>query len=151
MKSKNLILFLLLLFVCGSSTFAGNQLVKSGYTGNISLSVTPQYGFSVDFTTSHGYSFGNGLWMGAGAGISFSSIYDGIFIPIYTEAKYSFMKDAKASPFVDCKLGFMTNTEKVYVLLNPIVGVDINSFSIFTSYNIWSQVRALNVGFAFNF
>ena len=108
-------------------------------------------GLGVDVTTSHGYSFGNGLWMGAGAGVSLMGACDGFFIPIYTEAKYSFMKDEKASPFLDCKLEVMTNTESTYTLFSPAAGVDINRFSIYALYNMWSQVRAFNIGVAFNF
>ena len=148
---KNLCLFLLTLFICGGSAMAGNRLARDGYVGNISLSVTPQMGLGVDITTSHGYSFGNGLWMGAGAGVSLMGACDGFFIPIYTEAKYSFMKDEKASPFLDCKFGVMTNTESTYRLFSPAAGVDINRFSIYALYNMWSQVRTFNIGVAFNF
>lgn len=151
MKIKNLFLSLLLLFICGGSVIAENRLADPGYFGNVGLSITPQLGVGVAITTSHGYSFGNGLWMGAGAGISFIGGFDGIFIPIYTEAKYSFMTDKKASPFLDCRFGIITDTENLYVQLSPTVGVDINRFSVFTFYNMWSQVRTFNVGVAFNF
>lgn len=130
---------------------AGNRLNRAGYVGNIGLSVTPQLGLGADVTTSHGYSFGNGLWMGAGAGISIASVYDGVYIPVYTEVKYSFWKDEKVSPFLDCRFGVMTDTESLYTMLSPIVGVDINRFSIFTICNMWSQVRTFNIGVAFNF
>lgn len=53
------------------SMSADNRLSKSGYAGKIGLSVTPT-GPGVDITTSHGYSFGNGLWIGGGAGVSCS-------------------------------------------------------------------------------
>ena len=151
MKIKNLFVSLLLLFICGSSAFAGNRLSNEGYVGNIGLSVSPQMGLGVEVTSSHGYSFGNGLWMGGGLGVSMASAYDGIYIPIYTEAKYTFMKDKKVSPFLDCKLGFMTNLDDLYTLISPGFGVDINRFSVFAVYNAWSGVRTFNLGCAFNF
>jgi hypothetical protein len=89
--------------------------------------------------------------MGGGAGVSFAGAYDGILVPIYTEAKYSFMTDKKASPYLDCKFGVITDAENLFVMFSPTVGVDINRFSIFTLYNMWSQVRTFNVGVAFNF
>ena len=151
MKIKNLFLSLLLIFICAGSAFAGNKLTNEGYVGNVAVSVTPQMGFGVDVTTSHGYSFGNGLWMGGGAGVSIAGGYDGILVPIYTEAKYSFMTDKKASPYLDCKFGVITDAENLFVMFSPTVGVDINRFSIFALYNMWSQVRTFNVGVAFNF
>lgn len=47
----------------------GNALAEKGYVGNVGMSVTPCLGLGADITTSHGYSFGNGLWMGGGLGI----------------------------------------------------------------------------------
>ena len=75
MKIKNLFVSLLLMLICAGSAFAGNKLANDGYVGNVAVSVTPQIGFGVDITTSHGYSFGNGLWMGGGAGVSIAGGY----------------------------------------------------------------------------
>lgn len=148
---RKVFMIMLGLLVAGVSAVAGNRLAKEGYVGNVSLSVTPVLGVGVDVITSHGYSFGNGLWMGGGAGVSFAGVYDGIFIPIFTETKYTFMKDRKASPFLDCKFGFMTNMDDIYLQCSPSFGVDINRFSVYGVYNIWSAVRTYGLGFAFNF
>ncbi len=139
------------LLAAGFSAMAGNPLAKQGYVGNVSVSVTPVLGVGVDVLTSHGYSFGNGLWMGGGAGVSFAGVYDGIFIPVFTEAKYTFMRERKASPFLDCRFGIMTDVEDTYLQVSPSAGVDINRFSIYAVYNIWSAVRTYGLGFAFNF
>ena len=148
---NNLFVSLLLLFICGSSALAGNRLSNEGYVGNVGLSVTPQAGLGVEVTSSHGYSFGNGLWMGGGTGVCFGGIYGGLCFPLYADAKYTFMKEKKASPFVDCKLGFLTDTEDIYTQISPAVGVDIDRFSISVIYNIWYSLRTINLGCAFNF
>ncbi|MBR4408465.1 MAG: hypothetical protein IKT11_01945 [Bacteroidales bacterium] len=150
---RNLILVFLLLFLCGGQAFAGNPLAKEGYVGNVSLSVVPRPGLvGVDITTSHGYSFGNGLWMGGGVGASITFESDGILLPFFAEAKYSFMPDRKASPFIDCRVGYMTNFEATYLFFSPMAGVDINRFSVFVQfYTKWAVAPILSMGAAFNF
>jgi len=142
---------ILVLLLGGVQALASNPFSRTGYVGNVGLSVTPQLGLGVDVTTSHGYSFGNGLWMGGGAGISFASVYDGVFIPVYAEAKYSFMPEEKVSPFIDCRLGYMTNFEDLYLLAAPSAGVDIKRISVFVQLNCRAGVRTFNLGAAFHF
>lgn len=149
MKRKN-ILILILILCCGN-IMAGNRLADKGYAGSINISATPQLGLGVDITTSHGYSFGNGLWMGGGFGVSLASEFDGAYIPVFTEAKYTFMKDQKVSPFIDCRFGVVTELERFYTLFAPSAGVDINHISIFTLYNMWSDIRTFNLGIAYSF
>ena len=132
-------------------SFADNRLAKEGYVWNVGLNVTPQLGLGVELLTSHGYSFGNGLWMGGATGVSFGGIYGGLCFPLYAEAKYTFMKEKKVSPFVDCKLGFTTDTEDIYTQISPAVGVDVSRFSVSVIYNIWHALRTINLGCAFNF
>ena len=64
------------------------------------------------------------------------------------------------SPFVDCKLGYMTELDYMFGFVSPAVGVDIDRFSVFASYNICSRyinrnnntlLRTVHFGFAFNF
>ena len=129
----------------------GNALAEKGYVGNVGMSVTPCLGLGADITTSHGYSFGNGLWMGGGLGISFTSDY-GIFVPVFTEVKYTFMKNDKVSPFLECRLGCMTDLDKTFMTCTPGFGVDINRFSIFTSASLWTGgMKTFNIGFNWNF
>jgi len=144
---------ILVLFLFAGRALAENPLSRTGYVGNVSLSVTPQPGMvGVDVTTSHGYSFGNGIWMGGGVGAAITFESDGILLPIFAEAKYSFMPEKKASPFIDCRVGYMTNFEATYLFFSPMAGVDINRFSIFVQfYNKWAVVPVLSVGAAFNF
>lgn len=136
------------------STFAkgeGNALVEKGYVGNVGMSVSASFGLGADLFTSHGYSFGNGLWMGGGTGLAFPSVYD-VFLPLYTEVKYTFMSDEMASPFVSAKLGFMTNLDETLTILNPAFGVDLDRFSIFATVGLGLvSMRTYSLGFYWNF
>lgn len=146
-----LIIILLNLIVGGFNVMAGNKLTKTGYMGNASITVSAQ-GPGCIVTTSHGYSFGNGLWMGGGIGLSFSDYYDSIYLPVFAEVKYSFTPEKKVSPFVDCRLGYMTELDNMFGYINPAFGIDFNRCSVFTSYNnLSSNINTVHFGFAFNF
>lgn len=134
----------------GFSALAENKLTKTGYVGNVSVTLSAQ-GPGCDILTSHGYSFGNGLWMGGGAGFSASDHYRGIFLPVFAEAKYTFTPEKKVSPFLDCKLGYMTDLDYIYAFVSPAVGVDINRWSVFASYDICSELKTVHFGCAFSF
>ena len=122
-----------------------------GYVGNVGVSVSPGLGIGADIFTSHGYSFGNGLWIGGGTGLSFPSPYD-LFLPIYSEAKYSFMVNRNASPFLGAKVGMMTNFEDTLRIVNPVFGVDVKRFTVFATVNLGLvSMRTYGVGFCLNF
>lgn len=148
---KSVITLILLTFCClfNEMNAGNNPLSDKGYAGNVGLSITPQMGFGAEISTSHGYSFGNGLWMGGGIGIIAASNLDGAMLPVFAEAKYTFFKDEKASPFIDCSLGYITDLDDVYTLFSPAAGVDINGFSVFVKY--WSTFKSVSIGFRYNF
>ena len=110
-------------------------------------------------TTSHGFSFGNGLYVGGGVGfsaqlaksVSTLTIDEEIdpeysytpesnwkatyFVPVFADVKYSFI-NRLASPFVSTKLGAyadITNSG-IRTLFNPTIGIDIDHFSISVGY-----------------
>ena len=141
-----------LLTVSVSAESKGNALSEKGYMGSIGLAVTPCLGWGADVTMSHGYSFGNGLWMGGGLGASFAAEYDGFMVPFFTEVKYTFMRNDEVSPFVDCKLGCLTDFDATFLTFTPSFGVDIGRFSVFAHANMWEiGVRTYGVGFCWNF
>ena len=144
------LLLIIVLGMMGFSALAENKLTKTGYVGNVSVTLSAQ-GPGCDILTSHGYSFGNGLWMGGGAGFSASDHYRGIFLPVFAEAKYTFTPEKKVSPFLDCKLGYMTDLDYIYAFVSPAAGVDINRWSVFASYDICSELKTVHFGCAFNF
>lgn len=130
----------------GASKGSGNVLAEKGYAANVGVSVFGGLGIGADLFTSHGYSFGNGFWLGGGTGLSFPSPYD-FFLPLYSEVKYSFNVDRNISPFLGAKVGVMTNFEESLMILNPALGVDVNRFSIFATANLGLvSMRTFGVG-----
>lgn len=157
LSNKRLISLLFCAIFPFVSAFAGtskdrcNLLSDRGYVGNVGVSVSAGFGVGADLFTSHGYSFGNGLWIGGGTGLAFPSPYD-LFFPLYSEAKYSFNINRKISPFLGAKVGVMTNFEDSLMILNPVFGFDINRFSIFASSNLGLvSMRTYAIGFYWNF
>ena len=135
----------------GTSGVSGNVLAEKGYAGNAGLSVSAGLGIGADLFTSHGYSFGNGLWIGGGTGLSFPSPYD-LFLPLYSEIKYSFLADRRVSPFLSARVGGMTNFDECRMILNPAVGVDIKRFTVFATMNLGLvSMRTFGLGFCWNF
>lgn len=135
----------------GTSGVSGNVLAEKGYAGNAGLSVSAGLGIGADVFTSHGYSFGNGLWIGGGTGLSFPSPYD-LFLPLYSEIKYSFLADRRVSPFLSARVGGMTNFEECRMILCPAFGVDISRFSVFATSNLGLvSMRTFGVGLCWYF
>lgn len=80
---------------------------KQSYKGNVELSCGVKDTWS--FLTSHGYSFGNGLYLGGGSGFSaeFLPEYDSnprVLLPLFADLKYSFCNSV-VSPFVGVRAG----------------------------------------------
>lgn len=87
-------------------------------------------------STSHGYSFGNGLYVGGGAG--FYAIMDNtitFYTPVFADIKYSFI-NCLASPFVSAKAGGLIDITNsgIRTFINPSIGIDIHRFSIKVGY-----------------
>ena len=74
MKRVFVILLLSTMTVCAYSRTDGNGSSYKGYAGKLSASIGAdnETGVRSDITTSHGYSFGQGLWLGGGIGIIFA-------------------------------------------------------------------------------
>ena len=147
----SVILFIFIGCIVISAQGKNNLLSDRGYVGNVGLSVSAGYGVGADLFTSHGYCFGNGLWVGGGTGLSFPSPYD-LFLPLYSEVKYSFLADRLASPFLSARVGVMTNFDECRMILNPAVGVDIKRFTVFATMNLGLvSMRTFGLGFCWNF
>ena len=96
-------------------------------------------------SSSHGFSFGNGLYVGGGAGFGAeltkntdtpeSNWNASYFIPVFANIKYSFSKTL-AAPFVSMKGGAIADiTNKgIRTFANPAVGLDIARFSLKVGY-----------------
>lgn len=141
---KRIIAVLFALIMAASLSFAqqsGHSFSK-GYRGNISLEnnigVTKGiFWNSFAFTTSHGYSFGDGLYIGAGTGVSLQLTKE-VAIPVFIETKYNIV-DWKVSPFVDCRLGGegildMNGGAGAGLLVSPGIGADFHRFTLRIGY-----------------
>jgi hypothetical protein len=114
-----------------------------GYRADIDLSWAHKSVWGI--ASSHGFSFGNGLYVGGGAGFGAeltkqadtpeSNWNASYFVPVFADIKYSFSKTI-VSPFVSLKGGAVADiTNKgIRTFANPAVGLDIARFSLKVGY-----------------
>jgi hypothetical protein len=130
-----------------------------GYRADIELSWANKSIWGI--TSSHGFSFGNGLYVGGGSGFgaelskntaAAASVADEVidpeysytqesnwnasyFVPVFADIKYSFTK-AQVAPFVSMKGGAIADiTNKgIRTFANPAIGLDIARFSLKVGY-----------------
>ena len=116
-------------------------LYRRGYVAEVELGVTVKAPMAYTFSSTHGYSFGNGLMVGGGIGLNVENWhyyykeaynYDHTFtVPVYFATKYSFL-NRKVSPFVALKGGFVVDLADMAVghFFRPAVGVDWKDLSL---------------------
>ena len=116
---------------------------ERGYRADIELSWVGKSVWGI--ASSHGFSFGNGIYVGGGAGFgaeltkqadtSGSSWNASYFVPVFADIKYSFMKTL-ASPFVSLRGGAIADITNLGVrtFASPAVGLDIARFSLKVGY-----------------
>ena len=114
-----------------------------GYRADIELSWTAKSVWGI--ASSHGFSYGNGLYVGGGAGFGAeltkqadnleSNWNASYFVPVFADIKYSFMK-THASPFVSLRGGAIADITNLGVrtFASPAVGLDIARFSLKIGY-----------------
>ena len=114
-----------------------------GYRADIELSWANKSVWGI--TSSHGFSFGNGLYVGGGAGFGAeltkqadtpeSKRSASYFVPVFADIKYSFMKTL-ASPFFSLRGGAIADITNLGVrtFASPAVGIDIARFSLKVGY-----------------
>ena len=120
-----------------------NAGYERGYRADIELSWAGKSVWGI--ASSHGFSFGNGLYVGGGAGFgaelsketetpetNWNASY---FVPVFADIKYSFMKTL-ASPFVSLRGGAIADITNLGVrtFASPAVGLDIARFSLKVGY-----------------
>ncbi|MGI5847573.1 MAG: hypothetical protein ACOX5T_06075 [Candidatus Cryptobacteroides sp.] len=143
------ILFLALTSLFASAQTSSNHLYSEGYKSNVQISAMFHDSQMIStLSTSHGYGFGNGLFVGGGTGIIYNPTYGNgvknrIQIPIFGEVKYSFL-NKKVSPFVDLKAGglFDYSAYGVGYVLKPSVGVDFWKLSLCAGIERLSETYA---------
>ena len=114
-----------------------------GYRADIELSWSNKSVWGI--TSSHGFSFGNGLYVGGGAGFGGeltkkaktpeSNWNASYFVPVFADIKYSFTKTL-AAPFVSMKGGAIADITNrgIRTFANPAAGLDIARFSMKVGY-----------------
>lgn len=113
---------------------------ERGYRADIavSTSISEQYTLS----TSHGFSFGNGLYVGGGVGFTAETFlnFEGAphyLVPLFADVKYTFL-NKRVSPFVSARVGGVFNTEYKMnrMLINPMVGINVRHFTVGLGYEL---------------
>ena len=120
-----------------------NSSYKKGYRADVELGTSiysnahpVKLGYTV--STSHGYCFGNGLYVGGGTGIFYDSSMAHstnkkyvCSLPVFADVKYSFV-DKGASPFFELKGGgyFDCSDRGAGYFVRPAIGLDVKQFSI---------------------
>ena len=113
---------------------------ERGYRADIAVgtSISEQYTLS----TSHGFSFGNGLYVGGGVGFTaetFLNFEDAphYLVPLFADVKYTFL-NKRVSPFVSARVGGVFNTEYKMnrMLINPMVGINVRHFTVGLGYEL---------------
>ena len=140
-------------------TYMINVGYNRGYRADIELSWADKSVWGI--TSSHGFSFGNGLYVGGGAGfgaeltkdpVTTASVAEDVIdpeysytpesnwnasylVPVFADIKYSFL-NTLATPFVSLKGGAVADiTNKgIRTFANPAVGLDIARFSLKLGY-----------------
>ena len=138
---KKLFLSIALIALCVGAMAQQSYSFRKGYRGDVALggAVGITKGVRNDafsLSTTHGYSFGDGLFVGAGAGLNVLTSAE-VTIPVYFVGKYTFM-DNRISPFMDCRVGWealvYNRDHGVAFVVSPAVGVDLGRFSLRAGY-----------------
>ena len=156
-KAKVLIVAAILMALGNSMNAQSVKEVKNlsydkGYNFDIELSCSIPSVW--EFSSSHGYSFGNGLYVGGGAGFfaEFLPDYNSTptyYIPVFAHAKYNFC-NTLASPFIMLKAGvnFDVCNTGMNIDINPAIGLDIDRYSIIFGYEmmngVWKHCEGTN-------
>ena len=144
---KKFIALVALLVGITSATFAQeneNKWFDKGYAFNIELSATDVSIFHI--TSAHGWAFGNGLFVGGGAGFGAEWADGNVeeaphYVPsLFVNARWSILNRG-VSPFVDLKAGqYIDLTAKRATYgINPSVGLDFGQFSLAIGYSMRDQ------------
>ena len=114
-----------------------------GYRADIELSWANKSVWGI--ASSHGFSFGNGLYVGGGAGFGAELTKNAVtpesnwnasyLVPVFADIKYSFLRTF-ATPFVSLKGGAVVDITNrgLRTYANPAIGLDIARFSLEVGY-----------------
>lgn len=157
---KRLLIFIVAIVGLSSAAMAeerANIHFRKGYTADVQLSVVDVNAYHI--TSSHGYGFGGGLYVGGGAGFGAEWEGSGVegtphYVPsLFVEGRWS-MLNSKVSPFVAVR-----GTQYIDLSdgaarygFTPSVGLDMGRFSLGVGYGIRTQrdnIVQISVGLTF--
>ena len=148
---KMLLTAVALIFASVMMSAQESHAFEKGYRGNVLVggNVGVDKGFShnaAGLTTSHGYSFGDGMYLGCGVGVAVDFSGNYARIPVFFDTKYNLV-DWKLSPYVDCRVGMemFAGVKGCAFIASPGVGFDYRKLS----YRVGYQCEAGN-GFKLN-
>lgn len=145
MKRKIDILIIIIAATAVCASAQTNKHFEKGYSFDIELATARPFDQNA-FSTSHGYSFGNGLFVGGGAAFEYIVSAKSFMTPVFAEARWS-ISDSTVSPYIDLRAGYAVIAEhKDSFYIAPTVGLDIFRFSIFAG---WDVIPAFESGFKF--
>ena len=159
MKRAFLVMAAALLMAVGAKAQeAKNSGYRQGYKFDVAVNYAMKYCPSV--STTHGYNFGNGMFVGGGVEFAaeWHDNYEGnphFLTPVFAEGKYTIL-NTLASPYVALRAGAVVDiTDKnVRGLLNPRVGLDLWNFLLGIGYQ-WhlfnGNRNGINFQIAYNF
>ena len=156
---KKILIMAMAVLGFATQIFAGENVnlhFNKGYAADVQLTSTDVNMFHI--TTSHGWAFGNGLYLGGGAGfgaewlgkVSESDVH---YVPsLFVNARWS-MLNAKVSPFVDVKATQYIDLTagKPNYGLTPAVGLDMGRASLSVGYSLRGERSAMQIGFGLYF
>lgn len=116
-----------------------NPYYEKGYKADLQLGMTPAKNYVIAnwaLTSSHGYCFGNGLFVGGGTGFYLNERgLDGkkcrLLLPVYGEVTYSFM-NRLASPLIGVRGGALSDytVRGSGFFVRPYIGANIWRISV---------------------
>lgn len=134
-----------------------NRMFRRGYRTDIQLEAnTYQQSF---ISTSHGYSFGNGFYIGGGAafGVEFQPDFEAdpfYLSSLFVDGKYT-LTQWRVAPFVALRTGSYITIEENPAgrfFINPAVGVDWGHISLRVGYEYQTKAKSVaTFGIGFNF
>lgn len=133
-----------------------NPIFKQGYRADIQLRASTSRQSYI--STSHGYSFGNGLYLGGGAGVGAEYVPDfsadaNVVAHVFADGKFN-IANWKLSPFVAARVGAVLPVETLdqpRFSATASVGIDWGRISISAGYTLQKSMNGAEFGLGFSF
>lgn len=149
MNQKRFLTVSLLLIVLSFAANAqsGNIQYEKGYRPDVELSWGNKSAFEI--TTSQGYNFGNGFYVGGGVGFSQDRLNDlyetkTYLVPVFAESKYTFTR-TKLYPTIGVRTGVQVdiNNSGMRYMLNPYLSLGLHRFALIVGYELCAPVAEI--------